>query len=103
LQNKSIDQDSITLNRYRNKTWEQLPVSLLKEDSEYLYFTADVPGYSFFAIIGKACAPPGETLTETQSDDSDNSENMENIVSGINTKPEKKVKQVCQVLRWFME
>ncbi len=53
IQDKKIDQDSIILNRYSNKTWEQLPVNLSDEDSEYLYFTADVPGYSFFAITGK--------------------------------------------------
>ena len=56
LQNKSIDQDSITLNRYSKKTWEQQPVNLLKEDSKYLYFTADVPGYSLFAVTGKEMA-----------------------------------------------
>ncbi|MDQ1275771.1 MAG: PGF-pre-PGF protein, partial [Euryarchaeota archaeon] len=56
LQDKNIDQDSITLNRYSDKTWEQLPVNLLKEDSKYLYFTANVPGYSFFSITGKEIA-----------------------------------------------
>jgi len=54
LQDNNIDQDSITLNRYSDETWEQMPASLLNEDSKYLYFTADVSGYSFFAITGKA-------------------------------------------------
>ncbi|PAV12477.1 hypothetical protein ASJ81_06215 [Methanosarcina spelaei] len=35
LQDKSIDQDSVTLNRYINKKWGQLPVKLLKEDSKF--------------------------------------------------------------------
>ncbi|MHC1753918.1 MAG: PGF-pre-PGF domain-containing protein [Methanosarcina sp.] len=64
IQDEKIDTDSITLNRYSNKTWEQLPVSLLKEDSKYLYFTADVPGYSFFAVTGKAVAE--ETIIKSQ-------------------------------------
>jgi PGF-pre-PGF domain-containing protein len=54
IQDKKIDQDSITLNRYSDKTWEQFPASLSGEDDEYLYFKSSVSGYSFFAITGKA-------------------------------------------------
>ncbi len=54
LQDKKINQSSITLNRYNDKKWSQIPVKLLKEDSKYLYFTAETPGFSFFAITGKA-------------------------------------------------
>ena len=54
LQDKNIDQASITLNRYSDKKWSQLPVKLLEEDGKYLYFTAETPEFSFFAITGKA-------------------------------------------------
>jgi len=54
MQNKSINLDSIALNRYSEKKWEQLSVSLLKEDSKFLYFTANVPGFTSFVITGKA-------------------------------------------------
>jgi PGF-pre-PGF domain-containing protein len=54
LQDKKIDQASITLNRYSDKKWSQLPVKLLKEDNKYMYFTAETPEFSFFAITGKA-------------------------------------------------
>jgi len=86
LQNQNIDQNSITLNRYSDKKWEKLPASLSGEDSKYLYFTADVPGYSFFAITGKTNTTPEKTETELQPDDSDNSEDMENISSEANQK-----------------
>ncbi|MPM97534.1 hypothetical protein SDC9_144708 [bioreactor metagenome] len=33
-----------------------MPASLTVEDDKYLYFTAEVPGYSFFAITGTATA-----------------------------------------------
>jgi PGF-pre-PGF domain-containing protein len=70
VQDNNIDKDSIALNRYSNKTWEQLPASQLKEDSKYLYFTADVSGYSFFAITGKSKASsPEEGVTEIEPDD----------------------------------
>ncbi|MGA9187947.1 MAG: PGF-pre-PGF domain-containing protein, partial [Methanosarcina sp.] len=52
-QDKKIDQASITLNRYNEKKWSQLPVTLLREDNRYLYFTAKTSGFSFFAITGK--------------------------------------------------
>ena len=53
IQDKKIDQASIILNRYNEKKWSQLPVTLLREDNKYLYFTAKTPGFSFFAITGK--------------------------------------------------
>jgi PGF-pre-PGF domain-containing protein len=51
-QNNSIDPASITLNRYADKIWEQFPVFMAGEDSNYLYFTANVSGYSSFTITG---------------------------------------------------
>ncbi len=54
IQDKKIDQNSIVLSRYSDKKWSQLPTKLLKEDDKYLYFTAQTPEFSFFAITGKA-------------------------------------------------
>jgi PGF-pre-PGF domain-containing protein len=54
VEDKHIDQDSITLNRYEDKTWVQLPASLIGEDDSYLYFTAETPGFASFAITGNA-------------------------------------------------
>jgi PGF-pre-PGF domain-containing protein len=91
LTDKKIDQDSIALNRYSDKKWEQLPVSLLKEDSKYLYFTADVPGYTFFAITGNA----EEAVTEIESenepaDEPENSDdNTEDTESETDTESDK--------------
>ncbi|WP_082089518.1 PKD domain-containing protein [Methanosarcina horonobensis] len=65
VQDKKIDQDSIALNRYGDKKWEQLQVNLSGEDKKYLYFTADVPGFSSFAITGKAKNLSEEDTTET--------------------------------------
>jgi PGF-pre-PGF domain-containing protein len=52
LEDKSVDPASITLNRYNEKKWEQFPVNMIGEDANYLYFTANVSGYSSFAITG---------------------------------------------------
>ena len=53
IQDKKIDQASITLNRYSDKKWSELPVTLSREDDKYLYFTAETPGFSYFAITGE--------------------------------------------------
>jgi PGF-pre-PGF domain-containing protein len=52
VQDKKIDKSSITLNRYSDKIWNQLPTSLSNEDANYLYLTARTPGFSPFAITG---------------------------------------------------
>ncbi len=62
IQDKSINQSSITLNRYSNKKWDQLPTNLSEEDDKYLYFIAQTPGFSPFAITGRTTA----TGTEIQ-------------------------------------
>jgi len=49
-----------------------LPVTLLREDNKYLYFTAQTPEFSFFAITGK----PVEN-------ESGNAENPETSTQGI--------------------
>jgi PGF-pre-PGF domain-containing protein len=64
IQDKNIDRTSITLNRYSDKKWNSLPTNLSGEDDKFLYFTAKTPGFSPFAITGKATAT--EAVTETQ-------------------------------------
>jgi len=38
----------------RKKEWETTTVTLSSEDDQFLYFTANVPGYSSFVITGDA-------------------------------------------------
>jgi PGF-pre-PGF domain-containing protein len=56
IQDKNIDQSSIILHRYSEKKWDPLPTSQFGEDDRYLYFTAETPGFSPFAITGKIAA-----------------------------------------------
>ncbi|AKB78749.1 cell surface protein [Methanosarcina horonobensis HB-1 = JCM 15518] len=80
IKDKNIDKDSITLNRYSNKTWEKLPASLSGEDNKYLYFKSSVPGYSFFAITGKMTSNEedeshtGEATPNSGTQEQDNTE-----------------------------
>jgi PGF-pre-PGF domain-containing protein len=65
VQDNNIDKSTITLNRYSDNIWNQLPTSLLREDDNYLYYTAQAPGFSSFAITGETSA--SETVKEKQN------------------------------------
>lgn len=53
VEEKNIDESSIVLNRYSEKKWNELPTTLLRNDDRYLYYTAETPGFSPFAITAK--------------------------------------------------
>ncbi|AKB78750.1 cell surface protein [Methanosarcina horonobensis HB-1 = JCM 15518] len=71
VQDNKINKDSITLNRYNNKTWEKQPTNFSREDDKYLYFKSSVSGYSFFAITGKTTEDAITSKPETQEDKND--------------------------------
>jgi len=89
IQDKKIDKSSITLKRYSDQKWNQLPTSLLSEDEKYLYFTAQTPGFSPFAITGKTTAsrngiqPATGNKTQTKP-------NAVNTAANVEQTPEQK-------------
>lgn len=52
ISENNINKSTITLYRYDQNSWNQLPTTLSGEDEVYLYFTAETPGFSPFAISG---------------------------------------------------
>ncbi|HEY3361797.1 MAG TPA: PGF-pre-PGF domain-containing protein [Methanosarcina sp.] len=82
LQDKKIEQASITLNSYSDKTWSYLPVKLLCEDNKYLYFTAEPTKFSSFAITGTAKSSegtiPGIPLASTETTNNTTSKEPQN-------------------------
>ena len=95
MQDKKIDKASITLNRYSDKKWTQLPAILSGEDTSYLYFTAKTPGYSSFAITGKTTVtgtgiqPATGDKTQSAVNDTQNKSN-ESTVANVDRTAEKK-------------
>lgn len=47
---QGISENTVTLYRYGQETWNQLSTVLSGEDEVYFYFTAETPGFSSFAI-----------------------------------------------------
>ena len=95
LQDKKIDKASITLNRYSDKKWTQLPAIFSGEDNSYLYFTARTLGYSSFAITGKTTVtgtgiqPAAEKKTPLAVNDTQNKSDG-STVANIDQTAEKK-------------
>ncbi len=46
----SINKNTVTLYRYTQNQWNPLSTALKEENEDYLYFTAETPGFSPFAI-----------------------------------------------------
>lgn len=89
IRDKGIDQTSITFNRYNEKKWNKLPATLLREDNKYLYFTAEPPGFSPFAITGKLTAKENvvEILPEPETEEPEN--DTGDMAADIEHTPEK--------------
>lgn len=57
---RNIDELSVTLTRFSDGTWEPLLMEKTDENQVYVYYSAESPGFSVFAITGKEEMPPSE-------------------------------------------
>jgi PGF-pre-PGF domain-containing protein len=74
LTNNSIDSSTVSLYRFTTQ-WDKLATAKLNEDSNYVYYQAETPGFSYFAIAGTGAAvtttlppttiPPATTIPAT--------------------------------------
>lgn len=53
IENNSINKSSVSLLRFHGNEWQSLPTSLKEEDSDFVKYEADSPGFSIFALVGK--------------------------------------------------
>ena len=49
----NIDSTTVALSRYSDNNWSKLTTTKLSEDSSYVYFEAESPGLSVFAVYGE--------------------------------------------------
>jgi PGF-pre-PGF domain-containing protein len=66
----NIDEATVTLNRYEGGEWKALSTSKTGEDNVTVYFEAETPGFSLFAVTGEkkrveAAATPTPTAAVT--------------------------------------
>ncbi|MEM5854612.1 MAG: PGF-pre-PGF domain-containing protein [Candidatus Aenigmatarchaeota archaeon] len=53
INENNIDPDTIALYRFSDNKWNKLTTTKLTEDSNYVYYEAETPGFSYFAIAGE--------------------------------------------------
>ena len=63
LNSNNIDKNTVTLNRYNNG-WTKLATTIRSEDATYVYYAADTPGFSTFAITGEKGATFFELISK---------------------------------------
>jgi len=77
IKEQGIDSSNIKLMRYTTK-WNELPTTITREDENKIYFLAETPGFSPFAITAISDEPAEVAQTDTKYavEDSDNEENV---------------------------
>ena len=65
ISENNIDGSTIKLHRYNGGKWNSLVTTQTSQDADYLYFEAETPGLSPFAVTGKELEgePGGEGIT----------------------------------------
>jgi PGF-pre-PGF domain-containing protein len=89
VQENNINRSSIILNTYDSvkKEWMKLPTNITGEDDKFLHFTANVPGYSFFAITCTNSEHNAITteLSQTTTSNTENSNKSKRISTDSST------------------
>ena len=66
IEENSIDKATITLNRYHNGKWQELPTFMAGEDENFVNYQAESTGFSYFAITGEVVT--GSEMTPASRD-----------------------------------
>jgi len=80
LSANKINKTKVYLHRYVNGAWVKLATRYVREDGQNAYYTADTPGFSYFAITGEevaeAQAPAAPAQNQSQQVDPCNYNNF---------------------------
>ena len=62
ITDNNIDKVTIILIRYHDGEWQNLSTTLTSEDETYIYYEAESPGCSTFAVVGSKVVEKGEAF-----------------------------------------
>ncbi len=83
LTSNGFDTNEVALYRYAGE-WVELPTSMLREEANYVYYVAETPGFSEFAIASK-----GEKTVETPVEDTtptdETTDDVDNTPTDVDT------------------
>jgi len=66
IEENNIDKETIILLRYHNNEWQKLTTTFKSENDKNVYYEAEVPGLSTFAIVGSTLTTKPSTSVPTQ-------------------------------------
>ncbi|HIP58186.1 MAG TPA: PGF-pre-PGF domain-containing protein, partial [Archaeoglobus profundus] len=68
LNKHGIDKNQIVLMKYVDGKWIELKTRVVGEDKQYVYYEAETPSFSYYAIAAKEVTPTiTPTVTPTES------------------------------------
>jgi PGF-pre-PGF domain-containing protein len=67
IENENIDKFSVEMMRYHNDTWQHLITSYLNESETVIYYQAETPGLSIFAVVGNKIVEESDTVVMEES------------------------------------
>ena len=63
LEENEAEITDVVLNRYIENNWEEIPITYIDSKGDYVYYTAEINGFSYFAVSLKFIKEPTETIT----------------------------------------
>jgi PGF-pre-PGF domain-containing protein len=64
IEDYKLDRNTIVMMRYHNDTWQNLTTTNLNETEEFLYFSAETPGLSIFAVVGNEIIEDSDAIVD---------------------------------------
>jgi len=61
IENENIDKQSVEMMRCHNDTWQHLNTTYINESETVIYYQAETPGLSVFAVVGSANVMSSDT------------------------------------------
>ena len=64
VETNHLDKDTIVMMRYHNDTWRSLNTTFINESEKFLYFKAETPGLSVFAVVGDTIIEDSDAIVD---------------------------------------
>ena len=96
LDNNSYDKNKVALNRYKSKKWVKILTKKKTENIDYVFYEAETPGFSIFAITaGKITEIKSvKTISETPDEEVNVTEVSKKVEKEIEEKSEEKARDI---------
>jgi len=95
IEENNIDTDTVKLMRLVNSSWTELPTELSFDGAQWMYYTAETTGFSYFAITG-------EEKSEAEAEQTVVQENLTEDVNKTVVVEEEIVEDVQEKTSWWL-